>query len=141
MGASLTQQTQGSFLTIRLSGFFPHGTLWIRFSSLQMKRQEFRTELQRTFHTGSYTHYTVKRVMILPSPVGLSLTNLSLAGNNQTIPGQGEFGIVTSRLGTGISLTYLCRMHAVIVLDLVECSNEVGLGPSRNNRKSRVCLP
>ena len=35
----------------------------------------------------------------------------------------------------------MCRMHAVIVLDLVKCGNEVGPGPSRNNRKSRVYLP
>ena len=28
----------------------------------------------------------------------------------------------------------MCRMHAVIVLDLVKCGNEVGPEPSRNNR-------
>jgi hypothetical protein len=32
-------------------------------------------------------------------------------------------------------------MHEVIVLDLVKCGNKVGPGPSRNNRKSRVCPP
>ncbi len=35
----------------------------------------------------------------------------------------------------------MCCMHAVIVLDLVKCGNEVGPGPSRNNGKSRVYLP
>ncbi|MFN9905406.1 MAG: hypothetical protein ACK56F_04680 [bacterium] len=35
----------------------------------------------------------------------------------------------------------MCRMRAVIVLDLVECSNEEGLGPSRKNRRSRVYPP
>ncbi len=35
----------------------------------------------------------------------------------------------------------MCRRHAVIVLDLVKCGNEVGPGPSRNNRKSGVYLP
>jgi hypothetical protein len=35
----------------------------------------------------------------------------------------------------------MCRMHAVIVLDLVKCGNEVGPGPSRKNRKSTVYLP
>jgi hypothetical protein len=33
--------------------------------------------------------YTVKR--LFPSPVRMSLTKLSLAGNNLIIPGQGEF--------------------------------------------------
>jgi hypothetical protein len=47
------------------------------------------------------------------------------------------------QLFCGLIVTNLrmCRIYAVIVLDLVECSNEVGLGPSRNNRKSRVYLP
>ena len=44
---------------------------------------------------------------------------------------------ISQRLGS----QYLCRMHAVIALDLVECSNEEGPGPYRNNRKSRVYLP
>jgi hypothetical protein len=29
---------------------------------------------------------------LFPSPAGMSLTKLSLAGNNLSIPGQGEFG-------------------------------------------------
>ncbi len=37
--------------------------------------------------------------------------------------------------------TTVCRIHAVIVLDLAECSNEVGPGPGRNSRKSRVHPP
>ncbi len=37
--------------------------------------------------------YTVKkRFAIFPSPAGMSLTKLSLAGNNLNIPVQGEFG-------------------------------------------------
>jgi hypothetical protein len=37
--------------------------------------------------------YTVKKMLaIFPSPTGMSSTKLSLAGNNQIIPGQGEFG-------------------------------------------------
>jgi hypothetical protein len=35
--------------------------------------------------------YTVKKVTIFPSPAGMSLTELSLAGNNLIIPAQGEF--------------------------------------------------
>jgi hypothetical protein len=36
---------------------------------------------------------TVKKSLaIFPFPAGLSLTKLSLAGNNLSIPGQGEFG-------------------------------------------------
>jgi hypothetical protein len=33
-----------------------------------------------------------KMLAISPSPAGLSLTKLSLAGKNLIIPGQGEFG-------------------------------------------------
>jgi hypothetical protein len=37
--------------------------------------------------------YTVKkRLSVLPSPAGMSLTKLSLAGNYQIIPVQEEFG-------------------------------------------------
>ncbi len=36
--------------------------------------------------------YTVKKVSIFLSSAGMSLTKLSLAGNNLIIPGQGEFG-------------------------------------------------
>ncbi len=36
--------------------------------------------------------YTVKKVSIFPFPAGMSLTKLSLDGNNLIIPGQGEFG-------------------------------------------------
>jgi hypothetical protein len=37
--------------------------------------------------------YTVKkRLAIFPSQAEMSLTKLSLAGNNLIIPGQGEFG-------------------------------------------------
>ncbi len=37
--------------------------------------------------------YTVqKRLSIFPSPAGMSLTKLSLAGNNLIVHGQGEFG-------------------------------------------------
>ncbi len=35
----------------------------------------------------------------------------------------------------------MCRMHAIIVLNLVKCGNEVGPEPSRDNRKSRVYPP
>jgi hypothetical protein len=36
--------------------------------------------------------YTVKKVIDFPAPAGMSLTKLSLAGNNLITPGQGEFG-------------------------------------------------
>ncbi len=38
--------------------------------------------------------YTVQKgYRFFPSPAGMWLTNLSLAGNNLIIPGQGEFGL------------------------------------------------
>jgi hypothetical protein len=36
--------------------------------------------------------HSKKRVTIFPSPAGMSLTKLSLAGNSLIIPVQGEFG-------------------------------------------------
>ncbi len=50
--------------------------------------------------------YTVKKVIaIFPSPAGMSLTKLSLEGNNLIIPGPGELGgsVTSRRLGTGKS--------------------------------------
>jgi hypothetical protein len=38
-------------------------------------------------------YYTVKKLSFFPSPAGMSLTNLSLAGNNLIIPGQGDMGM------------------------------------------------
>jgi len=40
-----------------------------------------------------YKRYTEKKgYQLFPSPAGMSLTKLSLDGNNLRIPGQGEFG-------------------------------------------------
>jgi hypothetical protein len=38
------------------------------------------------------TLYTVKKLLIFPSPAGMSLTKLSLVGNNLINPDKGEFG-------------------------------------------------
>jgi hypothetical protein len=45
-----------------------------------------------------------KRLAIFPSPAGMSLTKLSLAGNNYSR--LGRVWLVTSRLGTGTSRTF-----------------------------------
>ncbi len=42
-------------------------------------------------HAGLHTHCK-KNLAISPSPAGMSLTKLSLAGKNLIIPDQGEFG-------------------------------------------------
>jgi hypothetical protein len=42
-------------------------------------------------HAVRITHCK-KRLSIFPSPGEMSLTKLSLAGNNKNFPGQGEFG-------------------------------------------------
>jgi hypothetical protein len=44
--------------------------------------------------------------MIFPSPVGMSLTKLSLAGKNFIIPPSVRVLLLASRLGTGKSLTF-----------------------------------
>jgi hypothetical protein len=46
-----------------------------------------------TYFPAAEKAYTVKkRFAIFPSPAGMSITKLSLAGNNLIIPAQGEFG-------------------------------------------------
>ncbi len=48
-----------------------------------------------------------KKLAIFPSPAwDVTITKLSLVGNNLIIPGQGEFLQVTSRLGPGKPLTF-----------------------------------
>jgi hypothetical protein len=39
-----------------------------------------------------YFNYAEKKVNVFPSTAGMSQTKISLAGNNLSIPGQGEFG-------------------------------------------------
>jgi hypothetical protein len=54
-------------------------------------------------------HYTVKKALGFSVP-SRDVTNQTL--NKLVIPGQGEFGLVTSLLGTGKSLTfYLQYLH------------------------------
>jgi hypothetical protein len=50
---------------------------------------------------------------IFPSPAAMSLTKLSLAGNNLIFPRQGEFWLVTSWLGTGKSLTFFLQCSSL----------------------------
>ena len=47
-----------------------------------------------------------KRFSIFPSPAGMPLTKLSWAGNNLNYSRTGRVLLVTSRLGTGKSLTF-----------------------------------
>jgi hypothetical protein len=44
------------------------------------------------FHVTDQPIHCKKRLAIFPSPGGMSLTKLSLAGENLIIPGQGAFG-------------------------------------------------
>jgi hypothetical protein len=55
-------------------------------------RQAFIIQLKTSVLGKQGPRYTViKRLAIFPSPALMSLTKLSLAGNNLIIPGQGEF--------------------------------------------------
>jgi hypothetical protein len=51
-----------------------------------------------------YDLHCKKRLANFQSPAGMSLTKLSVAGNNYSRPGRVR--LVTSRLGTGKSLTF-----------------------------------
>jgi len=48
----------------------------------------------------------LKSLVVFLSPTGMSLTKLSLAGNNLIVPGQGEFGKWHPRLGREKLLTF-----------------------------------
>jgi hypothetical protein len=52
-----------------------------------------------------FLSYTVKKVIAFPVPSRDVTNKLSLGGNNFIIPAQGEW-LVTSRLGTGKSITF-----------------------------------
>ncbi len=52
-----------------------------------------------------YIVYTVKKVLVFPSPVGMSLTKLSLDGNNKLFPAR-EILVCASRLGTGKTVNF-----------------------------------
>ncbi len=47
-----------------------------------------------------------KRLATFPSPAGMSLTKLSLAGNNQIIFRQGEFGDIPAEDGKSLTIFY-----------------------------------
>jgi hypothetical protein len=60
---------------------------------------------------GNTEHTLKKRLSIFPSPAGMSLAKLSLAGDNLIIDNEnysqpGRVWLVPSRLGTGKSLTF-----------------------------------
>jgi hypothetical protein len=50
-----------------------------------------------------------KRLTIFPSPAGMSLTKLSLGGNNKIFSHLGKVWLVTSRLGMGKSVTFFLQ--------------------------------
>jgi hypothetical protein len=63
-----------------------------------------RSGIQGIKGTGS--RIGIRNTAFFPSPAGMLLPKLSLAGNNLIIPGQGEFWLVTSRQGTGKKITF-----------------------------------
>ncbi len=64
----------------------------------------------------SYSLYSTlyKRLAIFPSPVGISLIKLSLAGKNLIIPRHGRVWFVTSRPGTGKSLAFFTVYYRIV---------------------------
>jgi hypothetical protein len=51
-----------------------------------------RSNFPLGLHYDSSDTHCKKRLATFPSPAGMSLNQLSLAGNNSIIPGQGELG-------------------------------------------------
>ena len=67
---------------------FPHNTL---FKNLFAKVILFISAADIRYRVGAMSTLK-KKLLIFPSPAGMSLAKLSLAGKNEIIPGQGEFG-------------------------------------------------
>ncbi len=57
-----------------------------------------------------------KRLAVFPSPAGMSLTKLSLVGNNLIIPGQGEFGKWHPHLGRKTANLFYSVGHVLRIL-------------------------
>jgi hypothetical protein len=80
--------------------------------------------------------YTVKkRFAIFPPPAGMSLTKLSLDGNNlyYIYSRPGTVWSVTSRLGTGKSVTYIYSVPLKILV-----KKTTGLSISLSTKDSRI---
>ncbi len=73
--------TEGALLLIQYSDM----TVLIPALNLAVLIIRYHTWLFQVLHCK-------KRLVVFPSPGGMSLTKLSLAGTNLIIPGQGEFG-------------------------------------------------
>ncbi len=69
---------------VYLTAFTKYGVIKVPNMTNQIKGWESMTLV--------FNIHSKKRLAIFPSPAGMSLTKLSLAGNNWVIPGQGEFG-------------------------------------------------
>jgi hypothetical protein len=84
----------------------PVGRLWNRCNSfLEIYHIFYFTLLSSEYNF----LYLASWLVVFPSPAVMSLTKLSLAGNNLIISGHGEFGKSTSRLGTGKSTTFFLQ--------------------------------
>ncbi len=72
---------------------------------IQLQHEQFTVTLKNVYasfecsvHSTTFIHFRKSsegkkgRLAIFPSPAGMSITRLSLAKNNLSIPGQGEFG-------------------------------------------------
>jgi hypothetical protein len=73
----------------------PEAVLYVVYSLYAVSLIMFLTigTVEREYVEIDINHFTLKkRLAIFPSPAGMSLTKLSLAGNNLILPGQEEFG-------------------------------------------------
>ncbi len=78
-----------------------------------------------------------KRLATFPSPAGMSLSKLSLGGNNLIFPAQGRVWYVTSRLGMGMSLTFFTVWYASAHV-IVTCRLFVTFLPKMNHSQDLV---
>ncbi len=86
-------------------------------TSLKMGGQSHANSTLLAAHHTSQAKYTVhckKRLAVFPSPAGMSLTKLSLAGNNLIYSRPGRAWFVTSWLGTGKSVTFFLQCNKTL---------------------------
>jgi hypothetical protein len=91
--------TSGVLCVYQLIEVEKGGQCWDGKDGLPVSEGFYSVYVSRTVHT------VKKRLAIFPSPAGMSLTKLSLDGKILLLP-PGRVWLVTSRLGTGESLTF-----------------------------------
>ncbi len=98
----------------------PYTPKCVMFYSYTVKKLSLKS-LYKSVHS----LHCKKRLAVFPSPAGMSLTKLSLAGNNLIIPTQGEFGKwhpgwgrKTANIFYSVQTVFIVFLGLVFVIDM-----------------------